>query len=338
MIRRTAALFAQSTSIYSSYSKQAYSSCLNSSICRSSTPSGPTAIVNGGRFVHPQRACFSSTPHQPDAAEYSTHTKTDSRTASGSVDEDEISKFSRTAAEWWDENGQYALLHRMNPVRVGYVRNTLASQNALAPESTLALPFAGMRLLDIGCGGGFLSEALARLGAHVVGADASDENIKVAKVHYSLDRALSKGPGTIDYRHTTAEQLVEQGEQFDAVVALEIIEHVNNPKAFVQTCTQLVKPDGLVFFSTINRTPASYLFTILLAEHLLHWVPVGTHSHNKYIAPEELEMYLRAAGCHTMDISGIGYNPFSNAWSLLDSNQACKLDMNYILAARNSVV
>ncbi|KAJ8324751.1 Hexaprenyldihydroxybenzoate methyltransferase, mitochondrial [Batrachochytrium dendrobatidis] len=258
--------------------------------------------------------------------------------SSASVNTDEINKFNRTAAEWWDPNGQYKLLHKMNPVRVKYVRDMLVAHNAVTSESTLALPFAGMRLLDIGCGGGFLSEALARLGAQVVGADASGENINVATAHYALDRLLKKGPGSIDYRHTTAEKLAQQGEQFDAVVALEILEHVNDPKSFVRTCTQLVKPDGLMFYSTINRTPASYIFTILLAEHFLKWVPVGTHSHDKYIAPEELEMYLRAAQSSMLNTSGIGYNLLTKTWSLLDETRPCGLDMNYIMAARKSIL
>eukprot|EP00842_Homolaphlyctis_polyrhiza_P006560 jgi/Hompol1/6905/HPOL_002772-RA len=258
-----------------------------------------------------------------------------------SVDAAEIERFGRTAAQWWNPNGPYSLLHRMNPVRIQYVRDMLSSNAALHP--TLAsphAPLAGLRILDIGCGGGFLSESLARLGATVVGADATEENIKVAQAHLRTDPSLlnKRGPGSIEYMHTTAEALVKDGHEFDSVVALEIIEHVSHPKQFVETCAKLVKPEGMLFFSTINRTPASYLFTILLAEHLLRWVPQGTHSHEKYIAPEELEIFLKAASCSVLDITGMGYNPGSKSWSLLPHSQIGSLEMNYIVAARKSFV
>nr|KAJ3420657.1 hypothetical protein HK105_005417 [Polyrhizophydium stewartii] len=229
----------------------------------------------------------------------------------------------------------------MNPVRIKYVRDMLqqfGGPELARAEATTAAPFAGLRILDIGCGGGFVSEPLCRLGATVVGADASNENIQVATTHYRRDPALARGPGSIDYRHTTAESLVEQEEQFDVVVALEIIEHVNDPKQFVRTCSQLVKPEGMLIFSTINRTPASYLFTILLAEHLLRWVPVGTHTHDKYIMPEELELYLKMAGCQPLDVSGMGYNPLLKSWTLVSKSQPGNLEMNYILAARKSIL
>ncbi|KAI8922999.1 S-adenosyl-L-methionine-dependent methyltransferase [Entophlyctis helioformis] len=270
-----------------------------------------------------------------------------------SVDADEIRKFSETASQWWNPNGEYGLLHKMNPVRVRYMREGLQRAAAESRAAGVAvgvhpvldavaaapasMPFQGLRVLDMGCGGGFLSEAIARLGGTVVGADASRENIAIASAHAAQDRSLSRGPGSIDYRSTTAEDMSAAGEQFDVVMALEIIEHVNDPKAFVHTCASLVKPGGYIFFSTINRTPASYLFTVLLAEHVLRWVPPGTHDHNKYIAPEELEMYLTVAGCQTLDISGIGFNPLRKDWFMVPKTGVCgvaDLQMNYITMAR----
>ncbi|KAJ3043917.1 hypothetical protein HDV00_003957 [Rhizophlyctis rosea] len=219
------------------------------------------------------------------------------------------------------------MLHRMNPVRVRYIRSML--EQYFGTVSGSAQPFQGLRILDIGCGGGLLSESLARLGATVVGADASSENIQIARIHASQDPMLSRGAGSIEFRHTTAETLADEGEQFDVVCGLEIIEHVSDPNLFV-------RPNGLLFFSTINRTATSYLFTILLAEHLLKWVPPGTHDHGKYITPEEMEKFLKTNGCDLLDASGIAYEPWRNQWKLLGGDSLGDLHMNYIVAAMRS--
>ncbi|KAJ3159322.1 hypothetical protein HDU86_001926 [Geranomyces michiganensis] len=257
------------------------------------------------------------------------------------VNDAEIAKFAKAAAEWWNPKGEFEMLHRMNPVRVRYVRDTLARHatgelagvvhaTTTIGTSSLARPFDGLRILDIGCGGGLLSEALARLGATVVGADAAGENIAMAKIHAQQDPALTQ----LEYRHVTAEKLLEDREQFDIVCALEIIEHVNNPREFTRVCSQLVKPNGLIFFSTINRTPASYLFTILLAEHVLRWVPPGTHDHAKYITPQEMDDYLVNADCEPLETRGMAFDPLRNRWRLLSGDGFGDLQMNYIVGAR----
>ncbi|KAI9203746.1 S-adenosyl-L-methionine-dependent methyltransferase [Polychytrium aggregatum] len=280
-------------------------------------------------------------------ARYSTapaSTTTDtSGTATNTVNQDEIRKFVQASEEWWQPHGQFEMLHKMNPTRMKYIREQVHKIAAESPEAIhlashdLARPFAGLRILDIGCGGGLLSEALARLGGVVVGADAGYENIQIAKLHSQKDPWIASQPvgepGSIDFRHTTAEKLAEQGEQFDMVCGLEIIEHVENPSAFVKLCSQLTKPHGLLFFSTINRTPTSYLFTILLAEHLLRWVPPGTHHHHKYITPTEISDALVQSGCVVKDMTGISYDIVSGKWNLLD-NSFGDLEMNYIVAAQ----
>ncbi|KAJ3281832.1 hypothetical protein HK104_011251 [Borealophlyctis nickersoniae] len=277
-----------------------------------------------------------SLPCTASLAPVFTHPRASLTTAASStttVDPSEILKFSRAAAEWWNPHGEFGMLHRMNPVRVRYIRSILEK---FGGEGVLPVdkPFQGMRMLDIGCGGGLLSESLARLGATVVGADASEENIKMAQVHAAQDPGLHSGPGSIEYRHITAEQLAADGEQFDVVCGLEIIEHVVSPADFVRICADLVKPSGHIFFSTINRTSTSYLFTILLAEHLLRWVPVGTHEHQKYVTPDELAQYLAISDCDLLDESGIAFEPWRNQWKLLDGNGLGDMQMNYIVAAK----
>ncbi|TPX63376.1 hypothetical protein SpCBS45565_g06666 [Spizellomyces sp. 'palustris'] len=255
------------------------------------------------------------------------------RFVTSTVDQAEIAKFARAADDWWNPGGEFAMLHRMNPARVGYVRDMLEHVGK-GDGTSAAKPFTGLRLLDIGCGGGLLSEALVRLGATVVGADAAAENIHMARIHAAQDPALQLGRGSLEYRHTTAEQLAEDGEKFDAVCALEIIEHVVDAQEFIRVCSQLVKPNGLIFCSTISRTPTSYLFTILLAEHLLRWVPPGTHEHAKYVTPEEMQRFLTGARCELLDIKGMSFNPVSNQWSLLSGRGLGDLQMNYIVSAR----
>ncbi|KAL7753614.1 Hexaprenyldihydroxybenzoate methyltransferase, mitochondrial [Sorochytrium milnesiophthora] len=220
------------------------------------------------------------------------------------------------AEQWWNVKGEFAMLHRMNPVRVGYVRERACLHlgvDALSPE-----PLRGLRVLDIGCGGGLLTESLARLGGTVVGADASEENIKMAAAHAQADRQLSQRmqDGTLQYIHTTAEQLQADGQQFDVVCALEIIEHVASPSHFVDACVGMLKPKGLFFVSTMNRTPLSGLLTIVLAEHVLRLVSPGTHDYHKYIQPHELRRMMHDSGAQTLDVEGMSFSPFSMQWRL----------------------
>ncbi|KAI8820752.1 S-adenosyl-L-methionine-dependent methyltransferase [Fimicolochytrium jonesii] len=294
-----------------------------------------TAIATRSPFSRPSPlVCTEAAKLISPFRTHSTSSTSPSSATSSSVDDSEIAKFNRAASEWWNPRGEYELLHRMNPVRVRYVRDEVFRSNLLKSHSPNA-PFTGLRILDIGCGGGLLSEALARLGATVIGADAGFENIAIAKLHAQQDPMLRDNP---TYLHTTAEQLVADNEIFDIVCALEIIEHVTNPRQFTHLCSSLTKPGGLVFFSTINRTALSYFFTILLAENVLGWVPRGTHEHDKYITPGELEGWMAESGCEsTGRARGLGYDVVGKRWRILDGGGFGDLEMNYIVAGRKTV-
>ncbi|WP_413855790.1 bifunctional 2-polyprenyl-6-hydroxyphenol methylase/3-demethylubiquinol 3-O-methyltransferase UbiG, partial [Albidovulum sp.] len=201
--------------------------------------------------------------------------------ATSTVDPAEVAKFEAMAAEWWNPHGKFRPLHMMNPVRLGYITAQIAAE--FGRDLTAPNPFSGLRILDIGCGGGLLSEPMARLGAHVVGADAAERNIPVARIH-AEEQGLD-----IDYRHTTAEALAAGGEVFDVVLAMEIVEHVADPAAFLLTCQTLMKPGGLIVSSTINRNPKSFMMAIVGAEWVMRWLPKGTHDWAKFITPAELE-------------------------------------------------
>lgn len=236
-----------------------------------------------------------------------------------SIDKDEVAKFSAMAAEWWDLNGNFAPLHKFNPVRLGFIRDTAAAH--FGRDTTGAEPFKGLRLLDIGCGGGLLSEPMARLGFDVLGADASEQNIKTAAVH-----AAEQGVA-VDYRATTAEALAEAGEQFDIVLNMEVVEHVANPRRFLRDCADMVKPGGLMICATLNRTPRSLLMAKIGAEYVLRWLPRGTHDWNKFITPPELERMLIAAGLDVTQKTGVTYSPFKDAFALSDRD----LGVNYMM-------
>jgi len=241
--------------------------------------------------------------------------------AQTTVDPAEVAKFEAMAAEWWDVNGKFKPLHMMNPCRLDYITQQIAKQfdrDLTSPE-----PFKGLRLLDIGCGGGLLSEPMARLGAEVVGADAAEGNIPVAQIH-----AEQQGLD-IDYRHTTAEALAEAGEQFDVVLNMEVVEHVADPLAYLTACRQLLKPGGLMLCSTINRNPKSYLVAIIGAEHIMRWLPKGTHEWNKFITPDELVELIKNAGLEPVDRTGFVFNPIAWSWSLSDRD----LSVNYVTAS-----
>ena len=237
------------------------------------------------------------------------------------VDDTEIAKFQAMADEWWDETGKFKPLHMMNPVRLGYATEQIAAE--FDRDLGAQAPFEGLRILDIGCGGGLLCEPMARLGAEVVGADAAERNIPVARLH-----AEQVGL-EIDYRHTTAEDLASAGEVFDVVLNMEVVEHVASPPAYLKACHDLLKPGGLMVCSTLNRNPKSYLFAIIGAEHVMRWLPKGTHEWSKFITPDELYELLREAGMEPVDKKGFVFNPVKWTWGLSDRD----LSVNYVTAS-----
>lgn len=239
------------------------------------------------------------------------------------IDPDELAKFTAMAADWWNPNGQFKPLHKFNPVRLAYIRDKLCAQfdrDRLADK-----PLKGLRLLDIGCGGGLLSEPMARLGADVVGADAAEANIKTAALH-----AAQEGL-TIDYRAVTAEQLVDQGERFDAILNMEVIEHVAEPQAFMSACSALMKPDAIMFLATLNRTLKAYALAIIGAEYVLRWLPRGTHEWDKFITPRELEAMAETAGLTLYTSTGVSFNPLTDKW-----RQSGNMSVNYMGIARKT--
>jgi 2-polyprenyl-6-hydroxyphenyl methylase/3-demethylubiquinone-9 3-methyltransferase len=238
-----------------------------------------------------------------------------------SINPTEVAKFEAMAAEWWNPNGKFKPLHMLNPCRLDYITQQIAAE--FNRDLTQPAPFAGLRLLDIGCGGGLLSEPMARLGADVVGADAAARNIPVAQIH-AQQSGLS-----IDYRHTTAEDLVALGEQFDVVLNMEVVEHVADPQSFLTTCQQLLKPGGLMVCSTLNRNPKSYLMAIIGAEYVMRWLPKGTHDWSMFITPDELYDMLRKAGLNPVDRKGFVFNKLFWSWSISERD----LSVNYVTAS-----
>ena len=233
----------------------------------------------------------------------------------------EIAKFEAMAAEWWDPEGKFKPLHMLNPCRLDYIVAQIAAE--FDRDSRAKAPFAGLRILDIGCGGGLLSEPMARLGAFVVGADAAPRNIPVAALHAEQSGLV------IDYRVTTAEALAAAGERFDVVLNMEVIEHVADPAAYLTACQQLLKTGGLMICSTLNRNPKSFLMAIIGAEWVMRWLPKGTHDWQKFITPEELYTMIRAAGLDPVDRKGFVFNPLLWTWSLSDRDLSC----NYVTAS-----
>jgi 2-polyprenyl-6-hydroxyphenyl methylase/3-demethylubiquinone-9 3-methyltransferase len=236
------------------------------------------------------------------------------------VDQDEIARFSRLADDWWDTRGPMAALHKFNPVRLAYIRDRAAGHFGRDPASLDSL--AGLRVLDIGCGGGILSEPLARLGATMVGVDPAAKNIAVAQAHAG---ALGLA---IDYRATTAEALAEAGERFDIVLAMEVVEHVTDVGAFIAHTAALVKPGGLLFVATLNRTAKSFALAIVGAEYILRWLPRGTHRWDKFITPDELAVAIEGGGLRVAGETGVVYNLLSDRWQLSRDT-----DVNYMVVA-----
>jgi len=226
------------------------------------------------------------------------------------IDAGEVAKFTAMAEQWWDPKGKFAVLHKFNPVRLGYIKAQVCAHFARDPLSLR--PFEGLRILDIGCGGGLLSEPIARLGASVVGVDPAEKNIRIAQVH-----ADAQGL-PIDYRSTTAEDLAAKGERFDVILNMEVIEHVLQPEHFVARCADMLDPGGLMFIATINRTLRSFALAIVGAEYVLGWLPRGTHQWERFISPEELADMAKAAGLKTRDLVGVRFNPLTNSWQRTD--------------------
>lgn len=239
-----------------------------------------------------------------------------------SLDPAEVEKFSKMAAEWWNPAGKFGVLHKFNPVRLIYIKEQVCARMSLDPMARE--PFKGLRFLDIGCGGGLLCEPMARLGATIVGVDPSEKNIKTAAVH-AAEMELD-----IDYRCGTAEDLAAAGEKFDVILNMEVIEHVANPQAFTATCVSLMKPDGLMFVATLNRTLKSFALAIVGAEYILGWLPKGTHNWEKFITPEELKEWLAESGAETKAESGVTYHPIAGEW-----RRAKDMDVNYMLVAQS---
>jgi len=243
--------------------------------------------------------------------------------ADATVDVAEVRRFSRLAGEWWDPRGKMAVLHKFNPVRLAYIRDAACRQFGRDARRPPCLK--GIRILDIGCGGGILSEPLARLGAEVVGADPSPNNIEAAKLH------AERGGLTIDYRVTAAETLADGGERFDVVLAMEVVEHVADVDLFVRRCAEMVKPGGLMVAATLNRTVKSFALAIVGAEYVLRWLPRGTHQWDKFVTPNELDIAMTQAGLRVGDETGVIYNPLADQWRL-----SSDMDVNYMLTAERA--
>ncbi|NHT79017.1 3-demethylubiquinone-9 3-methyltransferase [Rhizobium sp. PP-F2F-G38] len=237
------------------------------------------------------------------------------------IDQSEVDRFSALAAEWWNPHGKFKPLHKFNPVRLGYIRDRAAETFGRDPKAPR--PLEGLRLLDIGCGGGLLSEPMARMGADVVGADASEKNIRIAQTH-------AAGSGvSVDYRAVTAEALAEAGETFDIVLNMEVVEHVSDVEFFLSTCASMVRPGGMMVVATINRTMKAAALAIFAAENVLRWLPRGTHQYEKLVRPEEIEKPLSASGLTITERTGVFFSPFTNQWNLSQD-----MDVNYMMIAK----
>jgi 2-polyprenyl-6-hydroxyphenyl methylase / 3-demethylubiquinone-9 3-methyltransferase len=236
------------------------------------------------------------------------------------IDQAEVDRFSAMAAEWWSPTGKFKPLHKFNPVRLTYIGEEVCK--TFDRDMKAAEPFKGLRILDIGCGGGLLSEPMARLGATVIGADPSQVNIEVAKIH------AAQSDLSIDYRAETAEALAAAGEQFDVILNMEVVEHVADVPLFIEACGKMLKPGGLMFVATINRTFKARALAIFAAEEVLKWLPRGTHQYEKLVKPEELESAMNAGGLTLLETTGVFYNPLLGSW-----NKSRDTDVNYMMLA-----
>jgi 2-polyprenyl-6-hydroxyphenyl methylase/3-demethylubiquinone-9 3-methyltransferase len=246
------------------------------------------------------------------------------RDDASTVDETEVARFATLAETWWDPRGKMAVLHKFNPVRIGYIRDAACKQFGRDPTRLDCL--TDLRILDIGCGGGLLSEPLARLGASMVGADPGVANIEAARLHAVHSETA------VDYRVTTAEALADAGEKFDIVLAMEVVEHVTDVGLFIERCSEMVKPGGLLIVATLNRTLKSFALAIVGAEYVLGWVPRGTHRWDKFVTPNELEIALELADMRVSDETGVIYNLLADRWQI-----SSDLDVNYMVTAERAV-
>lgn len=238
-----------------------------------------------------------------------------------SVDPAEVAKFEAMADDWWDPDGKFKPLHMLQPCRLDYITAQIAADFGRDPATDR--PFEGLRLVDIGCGGGLLCEPMARLGAAVTGIDAAERNIPVARVH------AARSGLSIDYRHTTAEALAAAEDKFDVVLAMEVVEHVADPAVFLAACARLLRPGGLMVTSTLNRNAKSYALGIIGAEYVMRWLPRGTHDWRRFLTPDELGALLRKAGLEPVDRKGFVFDPMRWRFSLSDRD----LSLNYVTAA-----
>lgn len=244
--------------------------------------------------------------------------------AYSSIDQAEVDRFSALAARWWDAKGPFAPLHKFNPTRVGFVRDQAAAR--FGRDARARRPFEGLRLLDIGCGGGLLSEPMARLGFSVTGVDASEKNVGAAKAHADMVGL------DIDYRASTAEVLAEAGEgPFDVVLNMEVVEHVADPCRFLRDTFGLVAPGGLMVVATLNRTPRAFALAVVGAEYVLRWLPRGTHDWRKFLKPEEIRTHLDGSGADVRGPYGVAYNPLTDRWSLSGDTA-----VNYMMVAERN--
>ena len=238
------------------------------------------------------------------------------------INREEIQKFSDLADEWWDVNGKFKPLHMFNPIRIEYITEKIKQEFNLINRNNNFLK--DLKILDIGCGGGLISEPLARLGGEVTGIDASEKNIKIAKLH------SKKNNLNINYLNKSPEQL-NNSEKFDIVLNLEVVEHVENVDLYIKSCSNLLKKNGIMFTATLNRTIVSYIKAIVGAEYILRWLPIGTHDWNKFIKPEELEKKLSSANFSTIDVKGLEFNPLFSKWKKSDN-----LSVNYIICSKRN--
>lgn len=238
------------------------------------------------------------------------------------IDPQEIEKFTKMAQEWWNPHGKFKPLHKFNPIRIKYLKQKICEHFAL--DVSAIAPFKNndktIKIIDIGCGGGLIAEPFARMQADITGIDAGDKNIKVAQIH------ASESGLNINYEVASAEDFAEKSQQFDVVFALEIIEHVSDVEKFVQSCAKLLKPQGLLFVATLNRTAKSLIMAKYGVEYILRWLPIGTHDWHKFLKPSEIEIFARKSGLKLQEIQGFNYNFFKDQWSL-----GKDLSINYMM-------
>ena len=244
-------------------------------------------------------------------------------TAQTTVNDAEVAKFTAMAEEWWDPKGKFKPLHKFNPVRLAYIREHLIRH--FDRDASAIRPFEGLAILDVGCGGGLLCEPLTRLGAKLVGIDAAERNIAIARIH------AEQSGLDIDYRATTSEALAAAGERFDVVLNMEVVEHVDDVPFYMKSCADLVAPGGLMFTATLNRTARSWALAVIGAEYVLRWLPRGTHDWNKFLTPEEIGAQLQRNGLTVADQSGVVFHPLADEWRLSED-----MGINYMVLAERA--